>query len=467
MSSDKEQLPHSDGEMGEDAAGDDRDLTSGSVVRNLFNMAGPMLIGMLSVMSMSIVDTYFVGQLGTLPLAAMSYSFPVIFFVGGISTGLGTAAASTISRAVGAGDTAGARRLTTHVLLLALSTVVVFLVAGFPFLEGIFGLLGASGPVMPLIIDYMTIWMFGMLFFVGPVVGTSALRARGDARTPMFLMVGGSIINALLDPVLIFGFGPVPGLGIEGAALATAIARGLLTAATIMLLISRGQMRSWSDPVLESIGTSWRELLKIGAPASATNVIVPVTTAILTRMVSEFGEPAVAAYGAGSRIESLAILVYFALSSGLGPIVGQNWGAALVDRVRRVLRFSQGISFGWGIFSWVAFASASAWVASLFTEGPEAAAHLETFLWLVPLGHGLQGVFYVCNATLNAIDRPFVAGALSFIRTLVLTAPLAWVGSKWFGLAGIFGSIAVANGIVGIVAFLVTRYLLEATPAGE
>jgi putative MATE family efflux protein len=451
----------------EEAAIEERDLTGGSVARKLFQMAGPMLVGMVAVMSMSIVDTFFVGQLGTLPLAAMSYSFPVIFFVGGISTGLGTAAASTVSRAVGADDEAAARRLTTHALLLALSIVVVLLVSGFPFLSSIFGLLGASGPVMPLILEYMTIWMFGMLFFVGPVVGTSALRARGDARTPMLLMVGGTIINAVLDPMLIFGFGPIPGLGIQGAALATAIARGLMTAATLGLLINRRQMRGWGDDMLASMGKSWRALARIGGPASATNVIVPVTTAILTRMVSAYGEPAVAAYGAGSRIESLAILVYFALSSGLGPVVGQSWGAGLVGRVRKALNLSQGVAFGWGVVSWVAFAGAAPWIASAFTEGPEAAAHLEMFLWLVPLGHGLQGVFYVCNGTLNAIDRPIAAGGLSFTRTLVLTAPLAWVGSQWFGVEGIFGSIALANALVGVAAFVVTRYLLRVTPAGK
>lgn len=447
--------------------GGQRDLTSGSVARGLFAMAGPMLVGLVSVMSMSLIDTFFVGQLGTLPLAAMGFSFPVIFFVGGISTGLSTAAASEISRAVGSGNREAARRLTSHVLILALTLVVCLLALGFPFMRPIFRLLGASAETMPLIVEYMTIWLFGMLFFVVPVIGTSALRARGDAKTPMYLMVAGTIINAGLDPVLIFGLGPVPHLGIEGAALATAIARGITTVATLYILARDDQMLPLASGLFRDLWTSWSSLLRIGVPAAGTNVIVPVTTAFLTRLVSSYGEPAVAAYGAGSRIESMAILVFFALSSGLSPIVGQNWGAALRDRVRRALSLSQGVAFGWGLFTWLAFALGSGGLAAIFVEGPEAADHLALFLMIVPAGHGLQGVFLVCNSTLNAIDRPVHAAGLSLTRTLVLTVPLAYLASHWFGLAGVFGSIAVANGMVGVAAAVMTHYLVRRAPAGS
>jgi len=426
-----------------------------------------MLVGLVSVMSMSLIDTFFVGQLGTIPLAAMSFSFPVIFFVGGISTGLSTAAASEISRAVGGGDREAARRITSHVLMLALTLVVGLLTLGFPFMRPVFRLLGATGETMPLIVDYMTIWLFGMLFFVVPVVGTSALRARGDAKTPMYLMIAGTVINAALDPVLIFGLGPVPHLGIEGAALATAIARGITTAVTLRVLSHKGHVRPFGAGILEDVWKSWSGLLRIGVPAAGTNVIVPVTTAILTRLVSTYGEPAVAAYGAGSRIESMAVLVFFALSSGLSPIVGQNWGAALRERVTEALAISERVAFGWGVFTWLFFALGSGLLASIFVEGGEAAEHLALFLVVVPAGHALQGVFLVCNATLNAIDRPVHAAALSVTRTLLLTAPLAYLASRWYGLTGVFGSIAVANAVIGLAAASLTHYMLRTAPTGR
>ena len=430
-------------------------------------MAGPMLVGLVSVMSMSIVDTYFVGQLGTLPLAAMSFSFPVIFFVGGVSTGLSTAASSVISRSVGRGDQREARRVTTHTLMLALSLVVTLLALGFPFMRSIFRLLGATDEAMPLIVDYMTIWMFGMLFFVVPVLGSATFRARGDAKTPMFIMMGASVVNFGLDPVLIFGLGPAPRLGIEGAALATAISRGIATVVTLGLLSRRDYMRTFGEGIVERIWDSWRKLLRIGAPAAGTNVVVPVTSAILTRLASSFGESAVAAYGAGTRLESLALLVFFALSTGLSPVVGQNWGAGQRDRSIRAVGLSAAIAFGWGLITWTAFGLAAHRWARVFVEGADTVERLALFLVIVPAGYAAQGIFLVGNAALNAIDRPVPAASLSLFRTVGLTAPLAWIGSHWFGLAGIFGSIVVANLTVGLATAAITYYLLHEVPTGK
>jgi len=207
-------------------------------------------------------------------------------------------------------------------------------------------------------------------------------------------------------------------------------------------------------------------LLRIGAPAAGTNVIVPVTTAILTRLISTYGEPAVAAYGAGTRIESLAVLVFFALASGLSPLVGQNWGADRRDRTHRALVLSERVAIGWGLFTWALFALGADWLAGVFVEGPEAADKLALFLIVVPVGYAAQGVFLVGNATLNAIDRPVHAASLSLLRTLVLTAPLAWLASYWFDLAGIFGSIAVANLVVGCAAALTAHHLIDSAPTG-
>lgn len=458
--------PNGPEDADEDSSGD---LTAGPVWRGLLSMAGPMLIGMISVMSMSVIDTYFVGQLGTLPLAAMGFSFPVIFFVGGITMGLSTGASSVISRAVGRGDTEDVRRLATHVLLLGVTLVSVTATGGYIFMEPIFRLLGASGEAMPLIREYMTVWFFGMVFLVIPVLGNSAIRARGDAKTPMYVMIGITGINLVLDPILIFGLGPMPKLGIMGAALATAIARGVATLATLWILAARENMILVGRGALDRLFRSWGQLLRIGGPAAATNVITPVTTAILTRMVSSYGAAAVAAYGAGTRIESLALLVPMSLGAGLGPFVGQNWGAGEAERVDDAQKLSEKVALGWGALSWVVFTVGGAWIATSFVEGAEAAEHLQTFLWIVPLGHGLQGVFIAANSTLNAIDRPIHAAVLSVTRTLVLTAPAAWLASLWFGLEGIFASIAAANAVVGIAAALVVHRMIRSaqTASGE
>lgn len=420
-----------------------------------------MLIGLIAMVSVSVVDTFFVGQLGTDPLAAMGFSFPVMFFMTGIASGLGTALQSGVSRTVGDDSTDDANRLTTHALLLAVTVAVVLIGLGLTFMEPLFRLLGADATTMPLIESYMTIWFANLFFFVIPWVGGAALMGHGDAKTPMYFMVGASLVNALLDPLLIFGLGPVPALELPGAALASAISRGMATGATLWVLVRKDYLLSVGDDFFANIGTSWWEQLRIAAPAAGTNIIIPVTTAILTRLTANYGKPAVAAYGAGTRIQALATLVFNAIAIGLVPVIGQNWGADLTDRVVSALKLSERTAIAWGAASWGLLFAASPWIASTMVEGAETIDALVLFLTIVPIGYAGTGVFIVGVSSLNALDYPVHAAALSITRSFFLTAPLAWIGSYFFGLAGIFGSIVVGNAVVAIGAAVTVRHVIR------
>ena len=147
-------------------------------------------------------------------------------------------------------------------------------------------------------------------------------------------------------------------------------------------------------------------------------------------------------------------------------MVGQNWGAGQRERSIRAVRLSAAVALGWGLLTWLAFGLGSQGLAEIFVEGAETADRLALFLVIVPAGYAAQGIFLVGNAALNAIDRPVPAASLSLFRTLGLTAPLAWVGSHWFDLAGIFGSIVVANLVVGIATAVIARYILHRAPTG-
>lgn len=443
------------------------DLTTGSIPKALLSMAGPMLIGLVSMTSMSVVDTYFVGQLGTLPLAALSFSFPVMFAASGVANGLSSAVQSAVSRAFGEDNLQKSNRLATHALLLTLAIVFLVVAAGFTFLRPTFLLLGASAELMPLIEGYMTIWFFSLIFFVIPIVGGAALMARGNAVAPMCFMVGGAILNAVFDPILIFGLAGAPEMGIEGAALASALSRGMITVATILVLLSNEIVAIQPEEVLSRVVESLSQLLRLGVPATGRALLIPATLAVLTRLVSKFGEPAVAAYGAGTRIEALATLVFGALSIGLTPVVGQNWGAGLRDRTVHALTSSQLICFIWGVGICAVMFLGAPWIANSFVDSPQTAQHLSLFLTLVPVGYAGLGIFIVGNAALNAIDRPYIAAALAVSRTFVLIIPCAWLLSTRFGVSGIFGTLAAMNLLIGLVSFSVTRYLLQTLPVGD
>ena len=223
-------------------------LVEGAVGKMLFRMAVPMVFGMLGIVVFNLADTFFVAQLGTPELAALSFTFPVVLVVGSIAMGLGVGVSAVISRAIGKGDHNRVQRLTTDSLVLALLIVVVAVILGIFTINPLFTQLGATPEIIALIRQYMTIWYLGAVFVIVPMVGNNAIRATGDTKTPGMIMVVAAAINIVLDPLLIFGLGPFPMLGLKGAAIATVIARATTLIVALWVLIYRDKMVSFELP---------------------------------------------------------------------------------------------------------------------------------------------------------------------------------------------------------------------------
>ena len=440
-------------------------LTEGPIGRTLAGLSVPMLFGILSIALFNLVDTWFVSLLGGTELAAISFTFPVVMVIGSVTMGLGIGASSVVSRAIGAGKNDDVRRYTTDALMLALTIVVVLSVVGWFTIDPLFRAMGASDATLPHIRAYMRVWYLGMVFLVVPMVGNSAIRAPGDTRTPATIMVGAGLLNAVLDPILIFGLGPIPAMGLGGAAWATVVARAVALAMSMRVLHGRERMIDWTWIGPRKGVRSWKAILAVGLPAAATNVVVPLSFGVVTGLVARHGEFAVAALGVGSRVEFLATMVVMAVGAGLGPFAGQNWGAGHRDRLGRALTLSGRFSLVWGLLTWGAFAATGSLVARAFTPDPSTADLIVVYLWLLPLSHGLLGVQMVTAATFNAINRPLNAAALSLLKAPVLVLVLAWAGNELFGIAGIFAGMALSNVVVGTLAHAWTRTLRRAGPA--
>ncbi|MCK4516768.1 MAG: polysaccharide biosynthesis C-terminal domain-containing protein, partial [Spirochaetaceae bacterium] len=236
-------------------------LTEGNVPRMLIRLTIPMIFGVLSMVLYNLVDTLFVGRLGKDQLAALSFTFPVVLVISSLALGVGIGASAAISRAIGAGDHGRVRRLTTDSLLLALLIVGVFATAGILTIDPLFRLLGANERILPYINEYMSIWYPGMVFVVFPMVGNNAIRATGDTRTPGIVMMIGALANAMMDPLLIFGIGPFPALGIRGAAAATLFGRSITFVAAIYVLSVREHLLDFRRPKIAAVLSSWKEVL--------------------------------------------------------------------------------------------------------------------------------------------------------------------------------------------------------------
>ena len=344
-----------------------------------------MLIGIAAIVLFNVVDTFGVGQLGAAELAAMSFTFPVVMVVFSVSMGIGIGATAVIARALGHGDEDQVRRLTTDALLLANVAVTAVAIGGLLTMDPLFRALGADEATLVLIRQYMVPWYLGVGFLVIPMVGNSAIRATGDTKTPSYVMLVAGLVNAVLDPFLIFGWGPFPALGLTGAACATVASYIGAFAVAIWVLYSREKLITLERPRVEQVLDSWRRILHIGLPAAGTNMLGPVSAGLITRMVSGHGDLAVAAFGVGTRIEGLATIGLFALSTAVTPLVAQNLGAGNCERIRGTIRFAVKASLVWDGAMAVLLALTARPLASIFSEDAAVVSLASSYLLVVPL----------------------------------------------------------------------------------
>jgi len=428
-------------------------LLKDPVAPTLKRMTIPMIYGMILLMTFNLIDTFFVSLLGTKPLAAISFTFPVTFTVISLMIGLGVGTSAVIAKFLGRDDHSSAKNSATAALYFAAVVVISLSFVGYLFTDQLFTLLGAQASLLPLIHQYMDIWYLGSVFLIGPMIGNAILRSSGDTKTPSIIMGSSGLINAVLDPIFIFGFGPVPAMGIEGAAIATLISWLFGFGLVLTILTKQKNLIHTHLLPLKQLIISCRSILKIGLPAAGANMLTPIAAAIMTAIVANYGEHAVAGFGVGSRIESIASLVVLAISMTLPPFISQNFGAGNMQRVEEAYKTSIKFVLFWQILIYGILLIAAPWIASAFAKEQAVADIIILFIWILPLGYGLQGVIILTNSSFNALHKPMMALMLSFIRLFVCYVPMASIGSYFFGLQGLFGGALLGNVVMATISY--------------
>jgi putative MATE family efflux protein len=436
-------------------------LTEGSVGRHLFNMTLPMLLGITTMMAQAFIDTWFLGKVGDRALAAYSFGFPILMIVTSVAIGLGAGTSSVVARALGADNHARARRLSTDSLILSMIIAVVCAVIGVLTIDPLFKALGAPDDMLPLIRPFMTILYAAVPFIMLGMVGTASMRATGDTVLPGKLMIAAAILNVVLDPIFIFGLGPIPAMGLNGAAIAGLLSRGVFFVVGTWYLRYRLDLVTFSKPDATEMRESWRDVLHVGLPAAGTNVIVPMGLALVTAMIADFGPKAVAGFGVASRVESLVLVPYYALSAIIGPFVGQNLSALREDRIQESLRLCAIFCIASGLVCAGGLALASGFLPTLFSDSPEVINVTKTFLWIAPIGYGTYGVVMFVNASFNGLGKPMPGVAVSVMRIALVYIPLAFIGKALFGIVGIFAAYALANLLSGAISFIWARIIVR------
>ncbi|MBZ9610617.1 MATE family efflux transporter [Rheinheimera maricola] len=427
-------------------------LTNDEIKPTLIAMTLPMLVGMITLMTFNLVDTFFISMLGTEQLAAISFTFPVSFSLISLAIGLSIGTSAVIAKALGAGQLTEARTDGLVALCLSVVMVIILASAGFAFTDTLFGAMGATSTILLYIRQYMDIWFAGAVLLVLPMIGNAILRAAGDTKTPSIIMAGSGLVNAILDPILIFGWGGIPAMGMQGAALATLISWLFGSVLIVYLLVRRDLISTRWIPVQQLVKVC-RKILRIGLPAAGANMLTPLAMAVLTAMMASYGAAAVAAFGVGARLESIACLVVLALSMTLPPFVSQNFGAGQLSRVQQAYRMCGYFVMQWQFAVYVLMAVLALPLARLFSDEAMVVNIICQFIWIVPLAYGLQGITILTNSSFNALHRPASALLLSIIRLFVLYVPLAWLGGHLFGIAGVFVGCVIANVITAAIAW--------------
>ncbi len=440
-------------------------LTEGPVSKAIFSLMLPMMLGMLAIVVNNVAGAFFIARVSTEQLAAISFTFPVSFLVGAIAMALGIGTSSVVSRLFGSGNREEVKRITGHAMLLAVICGGVVLIIGLSTIDPLFRLLGANENILPFIHRYMSIYYWGGIFLVTPMIANSVLRASGDAKRPAMIMTTAAVLNVIIDPILIFGLFGFPRMEIEGAALGGVLSNALTMCASAFFVMYREQLVDFRKLAPELLLDSWRRILHVGLPSLTSSMVAPVTTAFITSQIATFGQASVAGFGMASRLEGLSMLAMMSLSAAMTPFTGQNFGAKRLDRVREGVNFAYRFSLVYGISIAVFMQLFGGLITDLF--GLEGAAKETALLHMhiVPLSYMALGCAMTVNGALNALGKPMAAMWVSLSRTIAVYAPLAWVLSHFFGIIGIFIAAASANFIAGGIGALWLRFALSETMA--
>lgn len=424
------------------------DLTTGPVLNHLIRLSVPMIWGIFSIISVQIVDVYFISKLGTQELASISFIFPVVLVLTHLSFGFSIAVASVVSRLIGEKRHNDVKRVVKHGLMLSFLFASIMALISVVAAKPLFTLLGASADSYVHIQEYFPVWLLSFCLMAIPVNGNSALRASGDAVRPAFVMVTVALTNLVLDPLLIFGLWGFPELGIQGAALATLCAYVIGTILGLYFLTRRKDIFAVLGLHLNELKDSMRRLLVIALPAGITNIIVPLTNTVIVGALAVHGAEAVAAHGIVNRVEAFALIAVISLAVGMTPVIGQNWGAGLYDRVYKTLNIAIGFNMIWSLCVAALLFIFAEPIAHIFTDDPSVLKVAIMFFSIVPWSYAFGNLVLGWSSAFNAMGKP-VRSLIMMLSHATLLISSVLICNAYYGIEGLFYAILVANIVAG------------------
>ncbi|WP_018256101.1 MATE family efflux transporter [Halomicrobium katesii] len=429
------------------------DLTTGGIARPLLWLAIPIAVTNALQTAYNLTDTLWIGRYSTTSLAAMSFAFPMVYLLLSLGLGVSVAGSVLVAQHTGAEDTEEANFVASQTITYATIASVVLGATGYLFVDDLLAVLGASGAVLTEATAYLRIISLGIGFFFTFVVFISLLRGYGDTVTPMLVMFGSVVLNVALDPILIYGWGPVPELGIRGAAFATVACRGLAAAFGVGLLLYGTQGLQIRPAKMIPDIEFGKKIGRVGLPSAVEEGARALAINLMLFIVGLFPTAVVAGYGVGIRVFSLVVLPAVAFASGVETMVGQNIGAREHDRAERTVSFAAvallGVLTFVGLVVWVGAPA----IVDVFTRDPDVVAAGATFLRFVAPTFGFIGVRRAFNAGFRGAGKTGTAAIIVVGVLGVVRLSTAYGAADILGPTGIWLGFALSNVVGGLLAF--------------
>jgi putative MATE family efflux protein len=420
----------------------------------LLRMSLPAAMGFLALTTYQLVDTVFIGHyVGVEGLGGIAVVMPIVLLISSLGRGLGVGGGSIIARSLGAEDRDRAEQTLSHLFLLCLLFSALTLVAGIRFTDPILGFFGAQGAILPSSRDYFLFLLPGLPFLSFSMLSNNVIRAAGNARKAMQIMIFPALINVLLDPLFIAWFG----WGMRGAALATTISYlGSSLFALTYFISNRGPLRLRPQRIRPSRTLSG-EILSIGATPIARQGMGALLAVVMNTTLFAFGgELAVASYGMVHRLHMFVMFPIIGLNQGFIPICGYNLGAGHLHRVRSVIRLSLRASILIGCLLATLLWFFASQLVTIFTPDPDLIRQSGFALGMVFLLLPLAAIQLLCAVYFQARGKALASLTLTLLRQGFLLIPLVLLLPRLFGLTGIWYAFPVADLLACLLSLLYT-----------
>lgn len=430
------------------------DLGKEAIFPLIIKMSWPSVIAMVAMSLYNVIDTFWLARLSSQALAALTICFPIQMIFAAIGIGTGVGAGSFSARMFGADKLLKAKQTAGQIFFLSLFFGFLMIIATLIFHESILSYFGAEIEIMPLCRDYLIIIIFSSPFLFFSMMSNNLLRAEGRPLFSMYVVLISSIVSAILDPLLIFGIGPFPQMGIKGAALAAVIAQvtASLFSVYFMQLNSSKYDLQWQY-LLPDIAII-KSIYSTGFPSIVINLVVSLVLVIYNHTLAQFGSLTIAALGICFRVNSLVTMVLFGIGFGLMPIVGYSAGAKLYGRLKESVAMAMKVAISIALISSLLLEIYAESIVTIFSNDPALIAITTPALRLFVSILIFTAPAIIFINMFMGLGKGTLAMFLLFFRDIFLLIPLLFVLSSWLGLFGTWLALPIAN----IIAFFVILF---------